>query len=154
MSSELERSRGRALPVSPFNASTISSTRSVIFLQAAHLDFSFLQRSNTIGAGERGPDGGHNWNLRGKRGIANDHLVLARNFPARGVNDEVDVAVLDPVENIRTSFVDLKNLGHFNFRFRQRPRRSAGGNNLKTELEKFARDGNDRFLVGIFDADK
>ena len=80
--------------------------------------------------------------------------MLTRNFPAWRVDDEIDVAVLDPVEHVRTSLVNLENLGHFDFCFGQRFCRSAGGNNFKTELEKFARDGNDRFLIGVFDADE
>src|ERR1044071_5789721 len=101
-----------------------------------------------------GPNGRHDWNFCRERGVANNHFVFSRNFSARRVNNEIDVAVLDAVEHVRTALVNLENFGYFDFRVGQRLCRSAGGNDFKTEFEIFARDRNDRFLVGVFDADK
>ena len=80
--------------------------------------------------------------------------MFAGNFTARRVDDEIDVTILDPIEHVRASFVDLEYLGDFDFCLSQRFCRPAGRNNFKTEFEKFASDGNDCFLIGVFDADK
>src|SRR5437762_14379840 len=74
-----------------FNGSTLQrlTLRSVIFLQTSHLNFSFLERANTVRAGQRRADGGHDRNFGRERGISNHHFVLARNFPARRVDDEI-----------------------------------------------------------------
>ena len=121
----------------------------MIFLQTSHLNFSFLERANSIRAGQRGADGRHDRNFCRERGVANDHFVLARNFPAGRVDDEIDIAVLDTVEHVGTSLVNLEYLGHFDFCFGQRFRGSAGGNDFKTELQKFASNRNDRFFIGV-----
>ena len=44
--------------------------------------------------------------------------MLARNFAARRVNDEVDIAILDAIEDIWASFVNCEDLGYFDFRLR------------------------------------
>jgi hypothetical protein len=43
--------------------------------------------------------------------------VLARNFPTRRVDDEVDVAILDAVQDVWASFVNFEDLGDLDFRF-------------------------------------
>src|SRR5438034_1543619 len=80
--------------------------------------------------------------------------MLARNFSARRVDDEIDVAVLDTVENVRASLVNLEDLGYFDFRFRQRVCRSACGNDFKAKFHKLARNWDHRFLVSVLDADE
>ena len=80
--------------------------------------------------------------------------MLARNFSARRVNDEIDVAVLDAVENVRAALVNLEDLGHLDFRLRQCVCGSACGNDFKAEFHKLARNWDHRFLVSVLDADE
>src|SRR5207247_10107870 len=80
--------------------------------------------------------------------------MLAGNFSARRVDDEIDGAVLDAVENVRASLVNLEDLGHFDFRFLQAVCRSACGNDFKAEFHKLARNWDHRFLVSVLDADE
>src|ERR1043166_8531149 len=84
----------------------------MIFLQASHPNSSFLQRTDSIRACKRGADRRHDWNFRRKRSISDDHFVLARNFPARRVDDEIDVAVLNPIEHVWSSLVNLEHFGY------------------------------------------
>src|SRR6266480_3049660 len=81
-------------------------------------------------------------------------VILTWNFSAGRINDEIGIAVLDPVENVWAALINLEHLGYFNFRSRQRLCGSAGGNDFETEFHKLTRDWDYRFLVGVFDADK
>ena len=80
--------------------------------------------------------------------------MFSWNFTAWRVDDEMDVTVLDPVEDIWTSLMNLENLCHFDFCFSERFCRATGRNDFKTQFEKFARDGNDGLLIGVFYAHK
>src|SRR5215475_15326165 len=99
---------------------SVAATGDVVFLQTAHLNLTFLQRSDPVRAGLRSTHRRHDRNFRSQRRISNNHLVLARSLPARRVDDEVDIAILDAVENVWASCVDLKDLGYFDFGFCQR----------------------------------
>ena len=80
--------------------------------------------------------------------------MLSWNFPAWRVDDEIDIAILDAIENVRASLVNFEDLGYLDFPFRKRLGGSAGGNDFKAELHKLARNRDYRFLVGVLDADK
>src|SRR5205085_4665635 len=104
--------------VSDFRHSSFGFRHSyMILLQAANSQLAFLQGTDPIGAGERGSHSSHDGDLRGERGISNHHFVLAWNFSAWRVDDERDVAVLDAIENVRASLMNLENLCDFDFRF-------------------------------------
>src|SRR6266516_6069735 len=126
----------------------------VVFLQTAHLNFSFLYRPNPVRAGQCGAHRRHDRELGGKRSIADDDFVLSWNFSARSVDDEIDVAVLDAIENVRASLVNFEDLGYLDSSFRKRLGGSAGGNDFKAELHKLPRNRDYRFLVGVLDADE
>ena len=80
--------------------------------------------------------------------------MLTGNFSAWRVDDEINVTILDAIEHVWPSFVNLENFCHFDFRFRQRFGGSGCRNNFKSEFHKFSRDRDHRFLIGVFDADE
>src|SRR5437762_5722310 len=53
--------------------------------------------------------------------------MLSWNFPAWRVDDEIDIAILDAIENVRASLVNFEDLGYLDFPFRKRLGGSAGG---------------------------
>src|SRR4029077_12767584 len=93
----LTRSTSSFFSVAADDDARKSSDAGVIFLQAAHLHFTLLQRSNAVGARLGRAHRGHDRNFRRKGRVANHHLVLTRNFSARRVNDEIDVPVLHAI---------------------------------------------------------
>src|SRR6266404_6473278 len=93
----------------PKTAVFLTELARMVLLQTAHAHFAFLQRANTVRAGQGSAHRGHDRNALRERGIANAHFVLARNLSARCVDDEIDIAVLDPVENVRTTFSHFKH---------------------------------------------
>ena len=84
----------------------------VVFLQAADLQLSLLEGTNAVGAGHGRPHRGHDRNFLGESGVADNDFILSRNFPAWGVDDKIDIAVLDPIEHVRAALPDLEDLGY------------------------------------------
>src|SRR6266404_8417860 len=130
----LTRSTSSSFSVAAVYGARKSSGAGVVFLQAAHLHFAFLQRANPVRARLCRAHRGHDRNFRRERGIANHHFVLTRNFPAWRVDDEINVAVLDAVEHVGPPFIQLVNLLYFDLRRGERVGRSRGRDDPKAEL--------------------
>src|SRR3984893_9821566 len=110
--------RATALPKSTISCSSVAavydrrkfSLRSVIFLQAADADFGFLERTNAVRASQGRSHRRHDRDLFRERGVADADFVFTRNFSARRVNDEIDLAILDQVAHVGPPFAQFENL--------------------------------------------
>src|SRR3954471_4938792 len=112
----------------------------MVFLQRLDVHLASLERTNPIRARLGCTQRGHDRNLLGQRGIPNPDLVFTRNLPARRIDDEMDVPVHDHVEHVRTAFPDLMYLRHGHPRSVQGGPRPTRRDDLKSEINKFARD--------------
>ena len=126
----------------------------VILLQALHRHRIFLERTNSVQARLRRAYRRHDRDFFRERRIANRHFIFTRNFSARRVDDEIDIAVNDAIENIGPAFAYLENFLHWNSGRLQRGPRSRGRDDSKSELDELSRQRHDRLLVAVFHADE
>ena len=80
----------------------------MVFLQAFHRHPTFLQRANATRARPGRPDSGHDRDALTQGGCANFYLILTRRLAARGINDELNLTVLDQVAHVRPALRELE----------------------------------------------
>ena len=112
------------------------------------------QRGNAQGSGFGTANGGHNRRAGIDSSRANFHFIPARRLTRWGVDDELDLAILEQVQGIRAPLSQLEDAPHFQTGFFQHRRRSAGRYELETELRKQLSKFRDLLLMGIADANE
>jgi len=85
--------------------------RLVVFLDRANPQAFALHREDAVETGFGTAQGGHDRNPIGHSSAPDFHLVFARDFSARGVDDELDLAVLDHVADVRATLGDFVRRG-------------------------------------------
>src|SRR2546421_9440720 len=86
---------------------------SMIFLQRLHRVTGLLQGGNTERRGPRAAERGHNRRVRVNRGGADFHLISARHLAGGGVNNQMNLAILEQVKRVGASFSQLENALYF-----------------------------------------
>src|SRR5436305_985352 len=71
-----------------------------------------------------------------------------------GVNNDVNLAALDVVNDIRAAFVDLENSFDFEADFAQTFSRADGGDDVEAQTSEPAREDDRLSLIAFVDADK
>src|SRR5262249_15368978 len=124
----------------------------------------FLDRFNVEAVA---PDGANTVHSRGCTRYRGDarNTVIDRRAPdrpfieeglaaKRRVDDQVDLAALDEVYDVRPAFVDLVDRFDFNIGISQHPRRAARGDDLESDFDQIRRDFGYEILVVLIHADE
>jgi hypothetical protein len=82
---------------------------------------------------------------------ANRRVVLALLLAQRRVQDQVDLAVLDAVDDVRAAFVHFVDALDRDAGGLEHAPGAFGGEQLVTQARQFARFGHDRALVDVLD---
>ena len=129
-------------------------TLSENLLETADVEAAAEEAADAADGGLRAGEGRDDRDLVADAGAADLVFVLARGFAERGVDDEMDVAVLDRVDDMGTS---LDHLVHRLAGDAVRPENgggAAGGVQGEGEFGEVAGDGDDLALVGVVDGDE
>src|SRR2546427_6037830 len=117
-------------------------------LEAQHLGLAVPARAgDSPRRGDPGGERGQAWDSVCDGGAADLIAVGARAGPRGGVDDQVDIAALDPVEHVRRAFADLVQALHGHPHAFDRLGRSTGGEDPEADVVEALSDGDGAGLV-------
>src|SRR6266849_11085180 len=80
----------------------------MILLQTLYARFLIPYPLDAFDSSSSGRDRCNYRQLRFERGAADGKLIIARNFPERGVDDEMNRIIFDLIDDVGTTFIDLE----------------------------------------------
>src|SRR5882672_4469268 len=101
-----------------------------------------------LGATDSGHDGRIGVNGRG----ADFYFVSAWSLTRRGIDDEMDFAVLQEINGVRTAFVELKDSAHLESGSGEHGGGAVGGNEFEAQGGELFAERGDFVLVRVADA--
>ena len=81
-------------------------------------------------------------------------VVHRLSLPDRGVYDQVDLAVVDQVEDVRAPLVDFEDGSHLYSASPQRSGGALGCDEFETQIREASGNGKNGALVAVLDAQK
>src|SRR5204862_6107358 len=100
------------------------------------------------------PNRGHDRDFPRQGRVPNPNLIFTRNLPARRVDDEINVAVSDQIEDVWPSFTNLIDLSDRDPRRCERGGSPARGADLETEANELVSERNYIQFIIVFHADE
>lgn len=97
-------------------------------------------------------DGGEDRNAAFDSGAANFDFIFPWSFTARRIDDEINLVILDHVDDVRSSFVQLEKAMDSQPSRNKRRSSSAGGIDGESKVNEFFPEFDDIKFVCIFDA--
>src|SRR6266851_8920686 len=123
-------------------------------LQRSDLDSLFNQGANTARGGVAGSESGDARDVVADGGAANGFFIV-KGFAAEwSVDDQIDLAGLDEVDDVGAAFVYFEYAFGLDARSVQRGSGAARGGELKAERRELFADGGEMFFVAVVHAEK
>src|SRR4026208_1514850 len=122
------------------------------FLQGKHVHFGSLESSDAASDGSTTRKGGDTGHSMLHRGAANGALIEEGTLAKRSVQNEIDLAALDHVNDVRSPFVDFVDRLYWDTALFQGAGRSTRSDKFEPKLMEPVGDANDVLLVVLVHA--
>ena len=129
-------------------------TLSMVFLDRFHGHPSFQKGLDSVDDSGGTREGGDTWDVMSYRLAPDGHFIRFWFLSARGVDDEVDLPILNPVNNVWSALSHLEYALNSDPIIHQDLGCSLGGDNFKTKIRQFLGDKDNGAFILVHDADE